>query len=121
MMSYNLAKQLKDAGFPQMGDGFMLMLHDPKFVEDLADQTVSRIERCKYVMLGKYNIYGEDVYEPTLSELLRAFGDVTIKLWINGNGRQSGVQLPLQSLDTVIWYDTPEEAVTHAWITVNNL
>lgn len=123
-MSYELAKELKDTGFPQMGDGFILLLGNPELVEDPEDQTMSRIERSKYVMLGKYNRYGEDVYEPTISELIEACGDKfhTLgrspdRLWWAAEFKDSAIfedTYPLR-----VGGNSPEEAVARLWLALN--
>lgn len=88
-MNYDLAKKLKDAGFPQVGNGDVLMLHNPDLVEgNIEDQTISRVPYYQYVLSVKseyYNRYGDDVYDPTLSELIEACGEKFTSL-IRNNG-----------------------------------
>jgi hypothetical protein len=66
-MSYELAKELKGVGFPQLGDGFALI---PLRELPESDPTMSRIPWCQYVFHPEENA----VYEPTLSELIEACG-----------------------------------------------
>lgn len=52
-MNYDIAKQLKDAGFPQEGEGTYSETHDS-------------------MMSSGCNVYRPNVYYPTLSELIAA-------------------------------------------------
>jgi hypothetical protein len=103
-MDYELAKQLKDAGFPQNGNGEH---------KDLG-----------YFIADRNYQAGEDIpvntpyYVPTLSELIEACKGTIIKLWILKDG-QAGVQLEGESLDDVIYYSSPEEAVAKLWLALN--
>lgn len=99
-MNYELAKELKDAGFPQTGKGSFLILKPADVGMSTASQTM------KYV--------------PTLSELIEACGvgnfilrnDLLTEAWhaqkdndrkicCGGNG------------------STPEEAVARLWLALN--
>lgn len=109
-MSYPLAKELKDAGFPQMGEGSALILHNPDRFDEIEDQSMSRISWERYVFTKpeERNRYGEDVYEPTLSELIQECGD--IKLVIGGtlcNATKGEVSKNGR---------VPEEAVGRLWL-----
>ena len=72
MLDYSTCLKLKEAGFPQFGDGFALAL-DVSLPE--LDQTVARITWDRYVYIGAPR---PAIYEPTLEELIEACGDVTI-------------------------------------------
>jgi hypothetical protein len=91
-MDYELAKQLKDAGFPQEGDR-------------------------PGDMVSGGDVLGERVYYPTLSELIEAcgmdFGD--LKRMVNGRfgARNSNITLSILG-------DTPEEAVANLWLALNS-
>lgn len=98
---YELAKELKDAGFPQE---FKL----GSWVCEHGDDSYEKKCQC----------YGDLLfYSPTLSELIEACG-ITIKLWCLKDGR-GGVQLEGQSLEDVVYYSTPEEAVARLWLALN--
>ena len=56
---------------------------------------------------------------PTLEELIDACKGTTIKLWVNQKQNQCGIQLENQSLDDVVWYETPLIAVAHLWLAIN--
>lgn len=97
-MDYDLVRKLKDMGFPQY-----------------------EYSRGYYLSPdGTQASSGEDgCYVPIIEELIEACGKDTIKLWINGLGKGSGVQLPKQGLDDVIWYDTPTEAVAALYLAIH--
>lgn len=91
-MNCELAKELKDAGFPQVN-------HDE---DDFYHET-----------------FGEDISNPTLSELIEACGDKFASLskgmfpnqWMCLGGTLEG------NLKT--GGDTPEEAVARLWLALN--
>lgn len=100
-MNYELAKQLKDAGFPQQ-------IHDDAMYVD-SDGRSTHEPTIHW-------LNGEIAYIPTLSELIAACGDDFIRLdkcahdwWATGlvdgwdefNGK------------------TPEEAVANLWLSLN--
>jgi len=92
MINYQLAKQLKDAGYSQeMGEGVMVspVIFDKK--------------KC--------------VYKPTLSELIDACGEEFVALIAPTviEKRWSAVRL----LRTDLFGKTPEEAVAKLWIKLN--
>lgn len=102
-LTYELAEELKDAGFPQEGNG--------EYVEDV----------------GNYDEMGMTVvtYAPTLTELIAACGEKLRYLqrvenggWVAGtyDSHESGVGLP----DSNVWKgDTPEEAVARLYLALN--
>ena len=70
-LDYKTCKQLKESGFPQMGDGFALVLNE-KLPE--SEETMSVIPWCSYV----FNPVRDDkeaLYCPTLAELIDACGE----------------------------------------------
>lgn len=88
-ISYELAKELKDAGFPFRDTKYDLDQEEPNI------PTLSElIEGCK---------------EKTK----------TLKLFCNFVKDEYGVQLENQSLDDVVWYKTPEESIARLWLTLN--
>ena len=93
-MNYKLAKQLKDAGFPQstLGQKGNVLTNPDKDANDWV------------------------AYAPTLSELIKECG-VTIELVISPNGlttatRNHGVEKP----PDITMGDTPEEAVAKLYL-----
>ena len=109
MISYELAKQLKDAGFPQHGRG---------------------------IFIGKQGTnIGDNVdipwacYVPTLSELIEAclrMGDQKNKPFFvklvcsnpdpNSSIYSYGVQSEAQNIRDITYFLSPEEAVAHLWL-----
>lgn len=91
MIPYELAKKLKDAGFPQeMKDGSML------------DDGLNN------------EGYGpETAYDPTLSELIEACGESFVMLGHRGSGWFS------ESISNIGNGTTPEEAVANLWLELN--
>lgn len=90
MISYDLAKKLKDAGFPQ---------------------TSSKGE-------GTVIFYPEGIYHPTLSELVEACGEhidslekVTLGWCASGTGETENEEYPTIRIDE--YGSTPEEAVAN--------
>lgn len=101
-MTYELAKQLKDAGFPQ---------RPPNIEEKVEWEFVST------------SISDEQCYVPTLSELIEACGDGLGELHNNGNGQFLAGG---GAFDTYDWewefktVGTPEEAVAKLWLALNS-
>jgi hypothetical protein len=102
-MNYELANGLKDAGFPQKEHGNYFrhgtILHSDSKGENIIHPPA-------------------DCYIPTLEELIELCKGTIIKLWILADGR-AGVQLEGQSLEDVIYYSTPTEAVARLWLALN--
>lgn len=71
-MEYQLAKALKDAGFPQFGEGSALVLNKPL---PESDQTMSVISWRDFIRLARDENSPEFIYAPTLEELIEACGD----------------------------------------------
>jgi hypothetical protein len=95
-MTYELAKQLKDAGFPQEGNGVWYP--------------------------DNPNGEGDACYAPTLSELIVACGDGIVGLtrmwegkWLKGWGAMY-TRYPMDSFHSIIEGNTPEEAVAKLWL-----
>lgn len=99
MISYTLAKELKDAGFP----------HDWHPIDGVSDEVGEKM----------WNVY-KDKYSPTLSELIEACvdleenGDFHLEAW-KGQFRAG-----ICRLDE--WFDgkTAEEAASRLWLALNN-
>jgi len=90
-MDYILVKQLKDAGFPQMGRGQGINKKDTPLLSQVL----------------------ENVNYPTLSELIEAC-DCPIRLW--GHTDSWGVDT---LCDNKADGKTPEEAVANLWLKLN--
>ena len=111
-MNYDLARELRDAGFPQMGDGDALILHNRKDPEN--DQTMSVIPWAIYVyhpQKGK-----EVMYAPSLSELIEACGESFEALTMEHSHQGNG-------WNAIAFYGgrhghggSPEEAVARLWL-----
>lgn len=111
MISYELCKTLKDAGFPSP----IGILHE----SEIKMAYISN-DRFGYFSNG-YQWNEEWVYIPTLSELIESCGGKMFRLthapyvdvgWIAQNEMIEGQE--------VIDYPTPEEAVANLWIKINN-
>jgi hypothetical protein len=111
-MTYELAKKLKDAGFPQDKK-------EGKFIDDIGN----------YDEMGMYKI----IYIPTLSELIEECAvsgckEIMItnetyscngwEAW--GNKKDSfGARMGERGADIEVSGDTPEEAVANLWLKLN--
>lgn len=91
MITYELAKKLKDAGFPQYN-------HSPEYRGDRLNESP--------------NI----PYEPTLSELIEACGDGFINLYNFGSFWQTNFK---DGMAGETAGKTPEEAVANLWLKLN--
>lgn len=105
MISYKLAKKLKDAGFPQ----------------HVKDGSVRHIDACDW---GR--IECAQPYAPTLSELIDACGDDFIQLaleklkigkWCAQGGWEEHRDCRAPKHDA--YGSTPEEAVGRLWLALN--
>lgn len=105
-MNYELAKELKDAGYPQDKGDYLCKCGEPTLV------TNGQFGRCTC---------GSIYYNPTLSELIDACGEgemtlqrIGVKwdamLFRGSNSYSSGD-------DT---YGTPEDAVARLWLSLHN-
>ena len=102
-MNYELAKELKDAGFPQTGDY--------GYSADGQDQ---------------YNYHRsipelDHIRKPTLSELIEACGDGFFRLSHSENN--DGTEWDAESWESgeIETGTTPEEAVARLWLALNNV
>lgn len=96
-MTYELAKELKDAGFPE---------GNKQFIE--RDGTI----------IGINEWHNDAIFSPTLEELIEACGKDFIALdkkadgqWLAGGGRREKEYFSYQ-----LWGDTPSEAVARLWL-----
>ena len=96
-MNYELAKKLKDAGFPQSDD-----------IEDIT---------CECGITGCEIHDYEKAYIPTLSELIEACGDKILGI-VRANELNEwcaiGVGYPLGKIEG----NTPKEAVANLWLEI---
>lgn len=107
-MTYELAKKLKDAGFPQEGSGFMLPFL-PSYNDGFTP--VQRVEEC---------------YAPTLSELIEACGKDFYDLSLNQYRKENKWEVRYRlekEIDGEPFYkypklegSSPEEAVAELWL-----
>lgn len=111
-MNFELAKKLKDAGFPQdkintsrNGDGVSYL-----------DSGMERGHE-RDISASDYYKLQDRCYVPTLSELIEACGEEFMKLQRHDSGMwfvfssDHGILLP--------WSSTPEEAVANLWLKLN--
>lgn len=102
-MDYELVLELKNAGFPQGGDGYWI------------DETYRSRD------IG----HALSIYEPTLSELIEACGDelrgiVHDRAMKNDNNEEWRCdRIEHGSFESYIG-PTPEEAVAKLWLAINN-
>ena len=93
-MNYELAKKLKDGGFPQEGKG-------------------------NYIDGEDCDVCGNHVYYvPTLSELIEACGDRFWKL-IKSYTYNKWSAITSEDTQIVVLGKTPEEAVANLWLELN--
>jgi hypothetical protein len=104
MITYELAKKLKDAGFPQKGECF-----ESENLDSAANSGV--------------NVFRENVYYPNLSELIEACGNGFRAL-----GRETDLEGTWVACEDITQGDewknsrhgsTPEEAVAHLFLELN--
>lgn len=107
-ISYKLAKALKDAGFPQR----------------TPNSPSPRDRYCGYGLGFCYE--GDDIYSPTLSELIEAcpHREGTMQFILMSRTRQKGSWLAGYSVDgefspTQEIGSTPEEAVANLWLVLH--
>jgi hypothetical protein len=102
MITYELVKQLKEAGFVQRGNGWGLF-------------EGGGVINCNFIGDGT-----NAIYVPTLSELIEACGDetVVVKYWTSQIG--GGMRVANAECNgTCEVGSTPEEAVAKLWIALN--
>lgn len=115
MLSYELAKELRDNGFPQLGDGYALIL-DKKLPE--SDETVMQIPWSLYV----YKPKEKAIYAPTLSELIEALPKVIDGAYFNiywFDDVWRAAYTITECEDTFADGKTLEEAVANLWLKLN--
>lgn len=112
-MIYELAKQLKDAGFPQVGGGGYF----------ITSQEISRMDKDEDTL--SYVFKNEIPYNPTLSELIEACGKIVLwsynDKWYAGHNNEyycdcsyfDDYPIPLEE------GDTPEEAIAKLYLELN--
>ncbi len=114
-MNYELAKKLKDAGFPQIGAGMYI-----------CDESVLPLNFKPGEVI---NLIGSKpiCYLPTLSELIEACGDdLRLQSYYCENNLmwQADTCCRFQDWDSNIhksaFGSTPEEAVANLWLELNN-
>lgn len=111
-MTYDLAKKLKNAGFPQVGEG-----------KKWCKPQWEAMQRSEFVSCG-CDHKTEEVYFPTLSELIEACGKHFHCLVHTTNG---GMDCDREfwsagkSAEVLDWLNgsTPEEAVANLWLAIN--
>ena len=115
-MQYKLAKQLKEAGFPQTSG--LYFAQDP-FGEISVIERFSTEELPEHIAL-----------RPTLSELIEACGDDFRWLKHNHHAKGKGIEVkwmaqgrphPISAKDIKCFASTPEEAIARLWLALNPL
>jgi hypothetical protein len=113
MISYDLAKKLKDAGFPQINQYW-----------SEGEYVWRDCPGCFFAQDGNKDPEGS-VYCPTLSELIAACGDefMSLNRTYDGAWWVQGVELKgYERASTALVRkkaDTPEEAVANLWLALN--
>lgn len=120
-MDYELAKELKNVGFPQMGDGKALVLHSADMFEDEGEQSMAVISWERYVLIAPEFKDREVFYWPTLSEIIEACGDNFYQLVRNDEEYESKVWGWYASQHTGMGGQTdggktPEIALARLWL-----
>lgn len=96
-MTYELALQLKEAGFPQEGNGFHSQLLDSSQGSGV-------------------NVYRPDVYYPTLEELVEELGDESVIVLTIGKAMTTA----LHGVSGLVTNgSTPKVAVAELYIALN--
>lgn len=114
MVSYELARRLKDSGFPQ-DRGVYFYLHIPakKIYDKARDVWFNRQEHWKLLPWGKKTgVVNETVAAPFLEELIKECGGHFRYLILDEDGKWRcwGVEKELQGR-----YETPEESVINLY------
>lgn len=137
-MTYELSKELKDAGFPQDNTHFKWLpaigFVEEKVIEEDEDGKPVVVERavlsslenevqlsCDYAEEWRPNMYAA----PNLSELIEACGDAFYGIY-RADGlwhASAGKDAPPESNLFLLTFDeegsTPEEAVARLWLALN--
>jgi|ERR1700693_2627999 len=117
MITYQLALELKNAGFPQHGSGGLFVFNRFDTKKQKIPIFDTNFQLFMY-MLGDDNL-PEYVYCPTLSELIEACGDGFKGLLRHVVfGLDSAIRWECYHSDGSL-YLTPEEAVARLWLTLN--
>jgi len=123
MIPYELAKQLKDAGFLQLGKGGALFL-DPRadIVENEADRPVSSLSWETYCHLKRPHGLSEAIYAPTLEELIEACGDKFWSLERDLDPDEIWGAYPANEIGDgpATFGSTPAEAVARLWLALHS-
>ena len=125
-MNYELAKELKDAGFPQTSEEewwkfwkFPKVKKPKKNPRDDKEWKAVGYELHRKPKQDNSGYWELIASNPTLSELIEARASLgTFKMWALKSGR-GAVQEEGQSLDIVEEYVTLEEAVARSWLALN--
>jgi len=128
-ISYELAKELKGAGFPQKNRGSYWIQHNGKLTtrndngrEHYKPRVWTLAPFVKGAIKGLERTY-DNAYAPTLSELIEACGEEFEELGYLGKAeagtfRWYAVERSTDDYDRV-YGSTPEEAVARLWLTLN--
>lgn len=100
MISYELAKELKDAGYE-----FKVTDWDP----------LDHVRAAFFLD----EPYGRGYIPPTLPELIESCGDDFVELWKRGDDGWS-CMLEQGTLISQVWGKTPEEAVAKLWLALQD-
>jgi hypothetical protein len=101
-MDYALAKQLKDAGFPQKEDGTQLFAYGVN------------------LGMSQKQMTAKSAYRPTLEELIEACGDKFEVLNRDDDGWYcNNIVLPEHAHEPFYSGSTPIEAVARLWLALN--
>lgn len=113
MISYDLAKELKDAGFPQehLDDRDFVEIHEALAIHNILDQE-------------KYEQYF-DPHRPNLSELIKACGEGRLEL--RRENQKWSVEFKVPNTERTLGpifnsrqkFRSVEEAVAKLWLTLN--
>lgn len=116
-MNYELAKELKDAEFPQYGDGYFAREHGDAQLRSMGRAYVS--SDCPNALQTALNTSEEVVFFPTLSELIEACGERFGSVGKNSLDVNDYVWEAWDNDCYVDFGDTPEEAVARLWLALN--
>lgn len=115
-MNYELAKKLKDAGYPQLGycHSHWLCPDNCLYEQQKNGSDYFGINTARDFDINNY------AYSPTLSELIEACGEDFGNLCRDKKKFKSYPPQPIQhEFSNLEWVDTPEEAVANLWLALN--
>jgi hypothetical protein len=123
-MNYELAKQLKDAGFNQRENGYKLFREEGwKWNEPNYFNGNDRTMEEKYFSQDYVKEHLDWlVVIPTLSELIESCGDKFGSLVLDKKEYKCYHTQPIpdeSGLEDTRWSKTPEEAVANLWLSLN--